>query len=338
MRTAVVVLILGATIGGTFLISHFLSSTYVRLPFSRVGTLTLRTTSIPVLPPHTHETTDARADSILAPGHGVIVESEVYTVPEDLWITGIEVLTDNAPHSVLHHLILANDDEPSETCPDRKKELYTVGADAKEENAFPPPFGIFLKKGEHLILSGMVHNPLPPAGEGGTYHNVSIGYRFTVERPGAQRTRPVEFQRLTLENAPYCKDQDLYGVVDVFTVPPHTETFVRSSDTTLGVNPSRYEFKEAGILMGFGGHLHEAEGGKRVDLYLNDSLLGSFIPEWIPPHPWTWNMTPHNIAPHPVVAGDVLTLSATYENNRNVPIEDAMGQAVIFFAPERTSN
>lgn len=317
-----------------FCLAWYASQPYVQLPFFPNGSLTLLTRPVRALPPHAHDFTASNVDSILASGHGLVVESDLYVVPEDLWITGVEVLVKNASPSVLHHLILATPDAASAECPERDAEIYTVGPDSKDTNAFPEPFGIFLKKGTRLYLSGMIHNPLPPQGEGGTYENVSIGYRFTTERPSSRRAVPVEFHRLALENAPYCEEQDLRAAVDVFTVPPHSADFIQSSVHAEGVNPTRHVFSQDGIIMGFGAHLHPMDGGKRIDMYVNGKPLASAVPVQISPKPWLWRTQLTLLGDIRVHQGDVLTFSATYDNPNDVAIEDAMGQMVFFFVPD----
>lgn len=333
MRALAILLALAALFAGG---AWYLSAPYVQLPFSPTGSLTILTKPVRSLPPHTHDSTPTNADSILASGHGIVVESELYTVPEDVWITGVEVLTKNASPSVLHHLILATPDHKSEDCPERDAEIYTVGPDSKDRNAFPEPFGIYLKKGTRLYLSGMIHNPLPPQGEGGTYENVSIGYRFTTERPSLRRSVAVEFHRLALEDAPYCDDLDLRTAVDVFTVPAHAASFVQSSTKDEGVNPTRHIFKEDGIMIGFGAHLHPMDGGKRIDAYLNSEPIARAIPEQLDlERPWLWRTNFEVLGDTRVRAGDTLTFSATYDNPKDVPVEDAMGQIVFFFVPAK---
>lgn len=313
---------------------HIREMAYVRFPLFERGTLTLMTRPVGALPPHVHETTDMNVDSILNPGHGILTESDYFIVPEDLWIVGNEVLSENAPISVLHHLILAKEGGPNSECPERDEELYTIGADSTLANAFPEPFGIFLQKGERIYLSGMVHNPAPPKGEGGTYENVAIGFRFTTERPSKNRTRAVEFHRIALQDAPYCESLYLDEVVDVFSVPPNSPAFVKTSDVAEGVNPTRHVFSEPGLLIGFGAHMHPDSGGKNISMFLNGSTIGTVTPKEIIDEPWTWRTSYTGVGSILVKPGDVFTLSATYENPHRVPIEDAMGQAVFFFDPE----
>lgn len=331
MRTGLFVVLGGIVVLGVLFVAYDEQRPYVRFPFSKEGTLTLLTRPVPVLPPHAHESTSTRSDSILSPGHGLIVESDVFVVSEDMWLTGKEIVIEHAPESVLHHLILAKEGGPNEECPSRDEELYTVGADTRSRSVFPEPYGIYLRKGERIYLSGMIHNPEPPQGEGGTYEQVSIGFRWTTELPSLSRSSALSFHRIALQDQPFCQDQEQYPVVDVFTVPARAVPYEKSSDTKDGLNPTRYVFTEPGLALGFTGHLHPSDGGIRLELFMNGKKIGTVTPMQDTLVPWVWKTSYEGMQSYRVVPGDVFTISATYENTRDVPVEDAMGQAIFFF-------
>lgn len=330
MKRLRLVLIPGALAGAALLLfgAYLLVSTWGAERDTQSRTITLMTKPIPVLPPHEHRAEDATVDSVFDAGHGIIVESESFRVPEDLWITDIRIVS-NVSDSILHHLILFRHGYPNLVCPERDQELYTAGADSLTHLSFPAPYGIFLKEGDYLYLHGMVHNPLFPRGEGQLYKDASIGYELTVVPAGA-RSKQLTFHRLFIADEAPCEPASRRRT-DSFTVPPRSETFVRESDTHEGVNPSRFVFDTRGTIIGIGGHLHPMDGGQRVDAILNGKLLESFTPTLASAQPWDW-VTGRRIVGVPVKRGDVLTLSVTYTNPFSTAIEDAMGQVAFFFA------
>ncbi|MBP7741450.1 MAG: hypothetical protein KA104_02040, partial [Candidatus Pacebacteria bacterium] len=252
--------------------------------------MTILTAPIATLPPHAHKADITGVDSVLAPGHGIIVNSAFYTVPFDMWITGISLETENAPRAVLHHLILFRKGYPNTQCPNRDEELYTIGADSRPDNAFPAPFGIFVKKGTVIYLNGMVHNPQPPKGPGGSYTDVSIGYNLTYERPSPKRYRAVAFYRFFLYENERCQDPIITKDFDVFTVPAGAQHFVKSAANYTENNPARLVIKHSGMILGTGGHLHEEDGGEKIELLKGNDAVVTLTPHHVGTNPWQWEM------------------------------------------------
>lgn len=302
------------------------------------SSLTILTEPIALLPPHTHKADVTGVDSVLAPGHGVTVNSARYTVPFDMWITGMSLEAKNAPRSVLHHLILFRAGYPNSQCPNRDEELYTIGADSRPDNAFPAPFGIFVKKGTVIYLNGMVHNPKAPRGPGGIYENVSIGYTLTYEHPSPKRFKPLAFYRLFLYDNERCQDPTvaLKQSVDVFTVPAGAKNFVKSANEELENNPARITFTIPGIVLGTGGHVHEEDGGEKIEILKGNDAVVTLTPHHVGTNPWQWEMG--RVSPSfKVLPGDSFSIRATYSNPYDFPLEDAMGMGVLIFAPDDAS-
>lgn len=305
----------------------------------RGNTLTILTKPISQLPPHTHESDKSAVDSVYSAGHGVLVGSDTVEVPFDMWVTGISAISGSAPRSVIHHLILYKKGYPNPLCVNRDEEVYVVGADTKPETHFTAPYGVFLKKGTNIYLSGMVHNPLPPRGEGGTYKDVSVGYRLTYERDLSKRTQPLMFYRLFLSDTPHCINprETVSKDADIFTVPVSTTQFKKEVEAGNKKDQARYTFTTSGYLLVAGGHLHPEDGGEEVRLYKNGSLLTTFIPVKLPDHPWSWVTLPKSVGIH-IMPGDTLSIGATYSNKNPFPIQDSMAQVVLFMVPEDTAS
>lgn len=301
-------------------------------------TLTILTAPIPTLAPHAHKSDITGVDSILAPGHGKLVESGKYVVPFDMWVTGVSFASRNAPRAVLHHLILLKEGYPNTQCPNRDEEVYTTGVDSRASATFPAPYGIFLAKGTRLYLNAMIHNPAPPRGPGGTYTDASIGYTLSYVRADHGRYKPLLFYRLFLYEGEHCMDPLLAenGSVDVFTVPARAVDFVKKAPPETENNQARMTFTEPGTVLGVGAHLHEDDGGTRMEILKNGKLFTSLTPHSIGDNPWEWQMatTTNTFS---VVPGDTISIEATYTNPYDFPLIDAMGHIGIFFSPDESA-
>lgn len=296
--------------------------------------VTLLTNPIPSLLPHSHSADEVEADSINDPGHGMMVNSEMFTFEEDSWITDIEVITKGAPQNVLHHMILYKVGSENPQCPGRAyEEIFTVGADSRPDAHYSAPYGFFVPKGTKVFVSGMLHNPEAPRGEGLTYHDVQIGYRLTIEPNGKTRTKELRFYRLVLEDTPFCRSDDLQtlGMTDTFIVPAEQNAYrKRTSDDVK--DPSRLIIPADGYIR-IGAHLHPLDGGREVRVYRNGEVLFVSHPEKYGDKEWEWRTLPSPRA-YNVSKGDVLTLETVYENPHVYPIRDAMAHLGVVFAPK----
>lgn len=298
-------------------------------------TLTILTTPLAVLPPHAHKESATGIDSVLAPGHGVLVESERYEIPFDMWVVGIEKKSDRAPLSILHHLILYKAGYPNAQCSNRDAEIYNSGADTHPTVSFLSPYGVFLKKGTVIYLRGMVHNPEPPRGPGGTYTGSSVGYTLTYERPSPKRSKPVLFYRLFLYDGLHClvPEETVTSNADVFTVPNGAKHFEKIPDAETKNNQARMTFTTSGTIIGLGGHLHPEDGGEKLEFLKGDEVIATIVPKQISAYVWE-SLRIGNPDSIRVTSGDTFSIRATYSNPYKFQIEDAMGQGAFFFVPD----
>jgi hypothetical protein len=302
--------------------------------------MTIMSAPIPVLAPHTHEVSDTQIDTVNTPGHGVYVNSGTFVVPFDMWVTDMTTVVENAPLSVIHHLVLFRQDRMDPICPNRHEQVMVVGADTNTELKLPAPYGVFLKKGTQIYLRNMAHNPDAPRGTGETYHDVALGLRLTFERAThTERTRPVALYRIFIDDHPeYCTKPltSLALLTDSFTVPPASLHYTRSTPDGPDGITGRYVVQTPGTLMYLGAHTHPVDGGGTVTLALNGAVIGSFTPTHMGPEAWVWR-TPNAPADIRVVPGDTITVEATYSNPHPLPIPGAMGMGVFVFSPEDTT-
>ena len=64
---------------------------------------------------------------------------------------------------------------------------------------------------------------------------------------------------------------------------------------------------------------------------MNGEMIGTVTPVQDEARPWIWKTSYEGVQAYRVKPGDVFTIAATYQNMRDVPVTDAMGQAIFFF-------
>ena len=286
---------------------------------SATTSVELLTRAIEILPPHRHDIETSVTES----GHGVYASSSIISFTKDTWLVGFEPVIENAPHQIIHHVMLENVDTVDSLCPNLSEKILVAGPDTAKVISFPKPFGMYIKKNTRVRVQAMMHNPDLPMGTGETYTAVSAGFKMHFAEAGNERSSNVSFYHMGVDDAPHCQSDY------VFTVPPHTQKFIKNSDNAFGANQSKLTLTKAGTLMVIGSHLHGWQGGRRLDVFLNGKILYTFIPNKISASPEIWT-SPDAIFMKKVSAGDTFTLSAEYENLTNEPIDGAMGMIGLY--------
>lgn len=285
------------------------------------ASITILTAPYNTLPPHEHET--ARGDTIETEGHVESIESEFYTAPQDMWITGFEIRSVNAPRFIIHHMVLAVPEWQNEHCPGIPAMLMDIGQDAVPFGDLPKGYGMFVPKGTKLKVTAALHNPEPPLGTGETYTDVQVGFTLHTSRFGSlKQLTPVSLAILSLADAPACN-------ATVFTVPPHTQRYVQKPKTT-DTGP-RMVFQKSATIVAMGAHLHAWEGGEKLEVFKNGKSITSFHPLRVQEKPALWHTLPF-LDPVHVKAGDEITIEATYSNKYAIPETGAMGMTALFIA------
>lgn len=294
---------------------------------SDTSELIITTETVPILYPHEHKVDN----SVFDLGHHTVT-NKIITISKDTWITGFEFVLENAPQEVLHHAGIFILNKPNRICPNALygEEVYPVSSETNTPIVFSESYGVFLAEGTQLGVEVMYHNPLPPFGAGEIYKNVSSAIVMNVQKSDpAIIKKPLEYYRIHLDDIP-CPGA---ASKEAFTVPAETNNFVKTSDLNNALDPSSYTFSRSGTIAHTHVHLHPWEGGKKLDVFLNDKLVTSFIPVRTSSDPWDWN-TPHQQTSIRVKSGDVLSISATYSNPNPVPIKGAMGMFGFYFLPD----
>lgn len=275
-----------------------------------------------------HEHHHGAEDNISDRGHGVMVGGEEVVTKEDMWLGGMSVSVKNAPRSSLHHANVRIYPPASPHLPSSLLQFgdmigVSVGQDTVETLTLSEPYAVFVPKGSRLIANAMLHNPLPPEGPGGTYHDVSVEFSFL--RTLAEAPIPAVPLFLTLVDKDSRSD-------DTFTVPAKTTQYVRTASDPQDIGKGSYVLPSDGMLVELGAHMHAWQGAKRIDVFLNGQPLKSF--ESVQgEEPWEWSTKRLTLLKR-VHKGDVLSLSATYTNEESSPVVGAMAIVAATFAPD----
>lgn len=280
--------------------------------------VTILTEPLEELESHGHET--SRGDSLQSKGHVEGVLSKEYVFDTPLWVTGMEIVTKNAPQNVVHHMHLLTQDIPDVYCPKMGTLLMDVGQDAIPFANYPKGYGLYIPAGQKLLVNAALHNPDPPLGTGDDYHNVSVGFTLRIDRFGSlKQLKPVALHIASLA------DRDLCNAT-TFTVPPRTTHYEKRSKTSDG---STIVVKRSGTIVAMGAHIHAWEGGESLTVYKNGEWVTTFIPHKTNEDPVVWQTDPYYEKVR-VETGDTLTISSTYSNPYDVPVTGAMGMAAFF--------
>lgn len=290
--------------------------------------LTIETEVLPRLSPHHHFHDDEVSDH----GHGVVMYASELVTSEDMWVSGLSVQVKNAPRSSLHHanMRLYLPSSPDLTSPllqYRNMLGLSIGQDIVETMTVPDPYAIFIPKGSTLETSVMMHNPVPPEGPGGDYHDVSVAF-VLLESPLATHIPIVPISIALVDETSRGNDS--------FVVPANTRGYVRTAYTDTDIGKSSYTFPADGTLVDLGAHMHAWQGAKKVDVFLNDTKIYTFTSVQ-GEEPWEWSTKRVTIEKR-VAKGDTLSLSATYDNLSSTPVVGAMAMVGASYAPDAPHN
>lgn len=293
--------------------------------------ITVETEKIPALNPHPHRSDNAENETVFE--HGITVRSEIFRVPEDMYITGYQLFIDNAPLVTLHHALLQDLDRYESICPGRWLYAPFRAAYGSKNSegliSFPEKYGMFVSKNTPLMLSAMFHDPLPPFGPGGTYKDVAARLKLNgVKASSVSGYKDVKFYFLHIDDIP-C------SMPGTFTVPSLMEGFVIKGDSKISPNPAILKFDQPGTIVSMGPHLHAWDGGKSLDVFMNDKLFMSFPSIKGPKEPWAYRPQSSGWIFKHVEAGDIISIAATYDNATNYPLRDAMATLALYFAPDQ---
>ena len=306
----------------------FLTGAWVRSFLLSDMTITIDTVPVATLTAHEHIIGDSPDD----PGHHVVARSTTHIAPRDLWITGIDESIEHAPSTLLHHLVLIQSNKPNLSCPAHMgRELIVSGQDSmySPHLRLPPGYALFIKKGTPLQLIGMLHNPEPPRGPGGTYSGVVVRTTLHVV-PAVDGTTftPVELRVLYLDEHG-CADA---VPSDTFTIPPKSLQYHYSGTHARPDEPAQMIVMATSTIVYVGAHLHGWQGGKELIVLRNGKPFADLKTQRVPGDPYLFQ-TPHFATSTQVLPGETISIESTYDNPYSVPVRGAMA----FFAMYMTA-
>ena len=296
------------------------------------NSITLETSHVASLLPHEH----AKADSVSDIGHHQYLLSQMYVAPQDMWISRMDFELVNAPATIVHHVSLLDFNEPHQTCASLPfSQRFILAQDTMHHPGveFPKGTGMLIKKGDHIMLSLMAHNPLPPLGPGKEYEDVFARLKLSLlTGKQAENLKPVHFRLIHLDDEPCVIREVDQSDAYVFAVPPNSKNYTMSSSNK-AQDPSVFKFKKASTILYVGAHVHGWQGGKELvvdkngkqflDFKTRVALVDSYRHD-TPYYPTTLDMKP----------GDTLSLHAIYDNPNSVATRGVMGDLGIYYVEE----
>jgi hypothetical protein len=246
-----------------------------------------------------------------------------WQIPFDGWLLAYHPrLVDSAgnpvPGTVLHHTAFWNENRADFLCPNKEEHIFGAGSEMTDW-AQVPGYGYRVQLGDKIRIETMVHNPTDTSYEN-VYLEVAIRYQDAKSNA----------------NAPSPKD--VYPAwMDVKSCGDSSYDIPAGPSERTGTVTVKYD----GILLGVGGHMHDY--GKQVRLEdathketvaaLDAKVDAQGHLESMPVK------TFFEQGGYKFSAGDVLKISATYDNTSGKLLrEGAMGIVVGYFVPADDSS
>jgi hypothetical protein len=238
-----------------------------------------------------------------------------WQIPIDGWLLSYSPKLVNAngnevPGRVLHHTAFWNENRADFLCPNKEEHIFGAGGELTNW-AEVPGYGYRVQMGDKIRVETMVHNPTDTSYDK-VYLEVTIPYRQATDNANLKSVYPTWMDVKSCANSGYdlpAGNSEKTGTVAV---------------------------KYAGILLGVGGHMHDYA----KELVLEDvtrketvATLDAKVDE----HGELISMPTVlflDRGGYKFAAGDILKISATYDNTTGELLRDgAMGIVVGYFVP-----
>lgn len=216
------------------------------------------------------------------------------------------------PNRLLHHVAFWNRERPDFLCPAKEEHIFGAGGEMNDWMAIPG-FGYRVDEGDRIRVTTMFHNPTD-AGYPETYLEVKVEYQ--AEAPEAARLQSVY---------PVWFDVKECGRSGYDLEPGFNET------------TGSFELAYSGRLLGVGGHLHDFGRELRLENATTGREIAILAAELDPAgRILSMPLVPFFLeGGYPLRKGDVVRVSAIYENATGRPLPDgAMGIVVGYFLPD----
>jgi hypothetical protein len=240
----------------------------------------------------------------------------VWDVPMNGWLLAyhprlVDAGGNAVPGTVLHHVAFWNENRADFLCPNKEEHIFGAGSEMTNW-AEIPGYGYHVQKGDKIRVETMMYNPTPTSYDK-VYLEVAIPYQQASEAGGAPR-------------------KNVYPAwMDVTSCGNSGYDLPAGKSEKAGTVTVKYD----GVLLGVGGHMHDYgkqivlqdESRKETVATLNAKADDQGHLESVPVELFLQE------GGYKFAVGDVLRISATYENPTGKLLRDAaMGIAVGYFA------
>jgi hypothetical protein len=241
----------------------------------------------------------------------------VWTVPIDGWLLAyhpklVDASGNTVPGTVLHHVAFWNENRADFLCPNKEEHIFGAGSELTDW-AEVPGYGYLVEKGNKIRIETMMYNPTATSYDQ-AYLEVDIPYA-NAEAGSVGKTI-----------------QNYYPAwMDVAACGNSGYDLPAGKSEKTGTVTVKYD----GVLLGVGGHLHDY--GKEIvlqDMSRKETVATLDATSDAEGH---LESVPVKLfveeGGYKFAQGDVLTISATYDNPTGKLLRDgAMGIAVGYFA------
>ena len=238
-----------------------------------------------------------------------------WQIPIDGWLLAyspklVDAEGNVVPGRVLHHTAFWNENRADFLCPNKEEHIFGAGGELTNW-AEVPGYGYRVLMGDKIRIETMVHNPTDSSYEN-VYLEVTIPYQQVADSPQPKSVYPTWMDVKSCGNSGYdlpAGKSEQTGTVSV---------------------------KYSGVLLGVGGHMHDyAKQLTLEDVTRKESV--ATLDAKVDDHGELISMPTVlflDKGGYKFAAGDVLKISATYDNTTGQLLRDgAMGIVVGYFVP-----
>ena len=259
--------------------------------------------------------------------HGAMPQAPdlFWSVPLDGWLVSYapRLVDDRGqalPNHLLHHVGFWNESRSDFLCPNKEEHIFGAGG---EMNQWPelPGYGYEVKRGERIRIGTMFHNPTE-TGYPAAWLEIRVGYKPAVgdAAPTAGSTSAA-----------------LHSVFPVWLDVQQCGDSSYDLNEGPNLRSAEFVFKQTGILLGLGGHLHDYGRMVEVMSEKRDLMVARLEAQLDPAGHILGMPTVIFLAQggYKIASGERFRVTAMYQNTSGHALPDgAMGIAVGYFLPD----